>query len=37
VEKAVVKLLESGRLKSLAAGRMGMSTTEVGDWIAANI
>lgn len=37
VERAVVKLLESGKMKSLAAGRMGLSTTEVGDWVAANI
>jgi 3-isopropylmalate dehydrogenase len=37
VEAAVVKLLESGRLKSLAAGKMGMSTQEVGDWIAGHI
>jgi 3-isopropylmalate dehydrogenase len=37
VEAAVVKLLESGELKSLDAGRMGMRTTEIGDWLAANI
>lgn len=37
VETAVVKLLESGKLKSLDAGKMGMSTTEIGDWIAAHI
>jgi len=37
VEKAVVKLLESGKLKSLSAGKMGMSTSEVGDWLAANV
>lgn len=37
VEAAVIKLLESGKLKSLDAGRMGMSTSEIGDWVAANI
>jgi len=37
VEAVVVKLLESGKLKSLDAGKMGMSTSEIGDWIAANI
>ncbi len=37
VEESVVKLLESGRIKSLSAGRMGMSTQEVGDRVAANI
>jgi len=37
VEKAVVRLLESGKLKSLDAGKMGMSTSEIGDWLAANI
>lgn len=37
VETAVVKFLESGKLKSLNAGKMGMSTSEIGDWIAANI
>ncbi|MBP9128230.1 MAG: 3-isopropylmalate dehydrogenase, partial [Elusimicrobia bacterium] len=34
VEAAVVKLLNSGKMKSQAAGKMGMSTTEIGDWIA---
>ena len=37
IEAAVIKLLESGKLKSLDAGRMGMSTSEIGDWLAANI
>jgi 3-isopropylmalate dehydrogenase len=37
VESAVIKLLESGKLKSLNAGKMGMSTSEIGDWLAANI
>lgn len=34
VEGAVVKALSSGKIKSLAAGKMGMTTTEVGDFIA---
>ncbi len=34
VESAVIKALESGRIKSMSAGRMGMSTTEVGDFVA---
>jgi 3-isopropylmalate dehydrogenase len=37
VEAAVVKLLNSGKMKSQAAGKMGMSTSEIGDWIAANV
>ena len=37
VEKAVIKLLESGKVKSLSAGKMGLSTTEIGDWVAGNI
>ena len=37
VEAAVIKLLESGRLKSMDAGKMGMSTSEIGDWLAAII
>ena len=34
VENAIVKVLSSGRIMSLSAGRMGMSTTEVGDLVA---
>jgi 3-isopropylmalate dehydrogenase len=34
IEQAVFKALESGKIKSLAAGKMGMGTTEVGDLIA---
>lgn len=34
VEQAVIKALENGKIKSLAAGKMGLSTTEVGDLIA---
>jgi 3-isopropylmalate dehydrogenase len=35
IEKAVHKALASGRIKSLAAGKMGMGTTEVGDFVAS--
>lgn len=35
IENAVYKVLETGRIKSLAAGKMGMSTTEVGDLVAS--
>ena len=37
VEQAVVKLLTSSKVKSLAAGKMGLSTTEVGDLVAGNV
>ena len=35
IEGAVVKALESGRIKSMSAGEMGMSTSEVGDYVAS--
>lgn len=35
IEDAVYQALSSGKIKSLAAGQMGMSTTEVGDYIAS--
>ncbi|MGD0173990.1 MAG: 3-isopropylmalate dehydrogenase [Anaerolineales bacterium] len=34
VEQAVIKALSGGKIKSLAAGKMGLSTTEVGDLVA---
>ncbi len=34
VERAVVRALESGRIKSMSAGQMGMTTSEVGDFVA---
>ncbi|MEX1253896.1 MAG: 3-isopropylmalate dehydrogenase [Dehalococcoidia bacterium] len=34
IEGAVERALSSGKIESLAAGRMGMSTSEVGDLIA---
>ena len=37
VEAAVVKSLETGKIKSLAAGKMGLTTTEMGDLVAGNI
>ena len=35
VDRAVHRALATGRIKSLAAGRMGMSTAEVGDLVAS--
>jgi 3-isopropylmalate dehydrogenase len=35
MDQAVYKALESGKIKSLAAGKMGMSTSEVGDLVAS--
>jgi len=35
IENAVIKALSSGKIKSLAAGKMGLSTTEVGDLVAS--
>ena len=37
VEKAIEDLLAGGTLKDLAAGRMGYTTSEVGDMIAAAV
>jgi 3-isopropylmalate dehydrogenase len=37
IENAVIKALSSGKIKSLSAGKMGLSTTEVGDLIASTI
>ncbi len=34
VEQAIVKALGSGKIKSLSAGKMGLSTREVGDLVA---
>jgi 3-isopropylmalate dehydrogenase len=35
IEKAVQDALKSGKIKSLSAGKMGMSTKEVGDLVAS--
>ncbi|HXL02544.1 MAG TPA: 3-isopropylmalate dehydrogenase [Candidatus Atribacteria bacterium] len=35
VEKAIIKALESGKIRSMSAGQMGLTTTEVGDLIAS--
>ena len=37
VENSIAKSLASGKIKSLAAGKMGMGTTDVGDLIANNL
>lgn len=37
IEHAVVKALTSGKIKSLSAGQMGMSTSEVGDLVASYV
>lgn len=37
IDDAVIKALESGKIKSMSAGKMGMGTTEVGDLIAGLI
>ncbi len=34
IERAIEKSLASGRIKSLSAGKMGLSTSGVGDYIA---
>jgi 3-isopropylmalate dehydrogenase len=37
IEQAVVRSLQSGKILSLAAGKMGMGTREVGDFVASNL
>lgn len=37
VDNAISKALGSGRIKSLAAGKMGMTTSQVGDFVASLI
>lgn len=37
IETAVAKALSCGKIKDLSAGKMGMSTTEVGDLVASFI
>lgn len=37
VDKAIHDALASGKIKSLSAGRMGMGTTQVGDFVASLI
>jgi 3-isopropylmalate dehydrogenase len=36
-EQAIIKALTSGKIKSLNAGRMGLSTSEVGDLVASYV
>jgi nucleoside-diphosphate-sugar epimerase len=35
LEKAVISSLQSGKIKSMSAGKMGLSTQEVGDLVAS--
>jgi len=37
IDKSVSNSLASGKIKSLAAGKMGMGTSEVGDLVARGI
>jgi len=37
IEAAVVKALESGKIRSPSAGKMGMGTSEVGDLVAGMV
>jgi 3-isopropylmalate dehydrogenase len=37
IDAAVTKTLNSGKIKSLAAGKMGLGTTQVGDLVAAAV
>ena len=37
IDKAIFKVMESGKIKSMAAGKMGMSTTQVGDVVADTV
>jgi 3-isopropylmalate dehydrogenase len=37
MERAVIKALTSGKIKSMSAGQMGMSTSEVGDLVAGYV
>jgi 3-isopropylmalate dehydrogenase len=35
MERAIVAALTSGKIKSLSAGRMGLSTSQMGDLVAS--
>lgn len=35
IEEAIIKTLNSGRIKDMAAGKMGLSTSEVGDLVVS--
>ncbi|MDR2772070.1 MAG: 3-isopropylmalate dehydrogenase [Elusimicrobiota bacterium] len=37
IENALIKSLESGAVKSMSAGKMGLTTSQIGDLIANNI
>ena len=34
IERAVISLLSSGKIQDMGAGKMGLSTSEVGDLVA---
>jgi len=37
IDNAIIKALQSGKIKSMSAGKMGLSTTKTGDLIASYI
>jgi len=37
IDNAIASALSSGKIKDLAAGKMGMGTTEVGDLVVKNL
>jgi 3-isopropylmalate dehydrogenase len=37
MEQAIIAALSSGKIKSVSAGRMGLSTSEVGDLVASSV
>ncbi|MDR3049199.1 MAG: 3-isopropylmalate dehydrogenase [Elusimicrobiota bacterium] len=37
IENAIIKSLETGKIKSMSAGKMGLTTTQVGDLVASYI
>jgi 3-isopropylmalate dehydrogenase len=37
MEQAIIAALSSGKIKSVSAGRMGLSTSEVGDLVASHV
>jgi 3-isopropylmalate dehydrogenase len=37
MEQAIIAALSSGKIKSLNAGRMGLSTSEMGDLVASYV
>lgn len=37
IERSIIKSLNGGKIKGLAAGKMGLTTTQVGDLVAENV